>query len=433
MPIRSQRHVREVRGTGVQFAPSATLDMRFTTGNLYKGAQLSQLSVLRANPPISYARNGAGILLPFAPNTARQTDLGLLNEDQRANNALQAQTFDNASWVKVAGATAPDVVNAPDGTLTADRFADNNTSSIHELQAATATFTTGTTYTFSCHAKLDTATVIQIAPTAVGFTTNPFANFNLATGAVGTTGGTITNASIEKLKDGWYRCWLTAAADASTGAVPAMLLALTNNNPANIRRPTYVGPVGGNGLYLWGAQVEPGNFPSTYVPTTTIAVTRSFDIATLSGTNFSSWFTGGAAAGTLFWQGLVLGSTGNNQFLVCINDGTSAEEIALYWSASGVMTGRGSDNNVDQFSIGTGILPINTRVKAAVAWAANDAELVVNGVSKGTDNLVALGTYNRMHIGMRGDQSFKSFCLTERIFYAPVRYSQAQLIQSTTL
>ena len=52
-----------------------------------------------------------------------------------------------------------------------------------------------------------------------------------------------------------------------------MLIAVSDADYA-ARLPSFTGD-GTSGVYLWGAQIEAGSFASTYILTTTTAVTRN--------------------------------------------------------------------------------------------------------------------------------------------------------------
>jgi hypothetical protein len=48
--------------------------------------------------------------------------------------------------------------------------------------------------------------------------------------------------------------------------------------------------IGDGSAYLWGAQLEQGSFPTSYIPTQASTRTRAADNASITGKNFSEWY-----------------------------------------------------------------------------------------------------------------------------------------------
>jgi hypothetical protein len=204
---------------------------------------------------------------------------GLLIEEARTNLALYSQDFTNAAWTKNNSTVTANVTNAPNGTTTAFKVAEDATTAFHGIsQLATLVLGTANTQTFFVKA----AERNWVALTE-GNNVTATAYFNLATGTVGTVSGTGSpSASIVPFGNGWYRISLTFTPIANSGNI--QIRTATADGVS-----TYAGTAG-SGIYAWGAQLEAGSFATSYIPTVASTVTRSADVATMTGTNFSSWF-----------------------------------------------------------------------------------------------------------------------------------------------
>ena len=217
---------------------------------------------------------------------------GLLIEESRSNSLLRSEDF--SLWSVSNGSVQSNVITAPDGNTTADKLVENSTTGNKEVFRSSITFTSGTSLTFSCFVKAGERNLFRLGFTTGFFASTTEVHFNLTSGTVSSTFGGVTSASIIPYPNGWYRCVATVL-PTSSGSGNVFITLVRSGIQSN-----YVGN-GTSGLYLWGAQLEAGAFPTSYIPTIASTVTRSFDNAEMTGRNFSSWYN--QTEGTFFYNG----------------------------------------------------------------------------------------------------------------------------------
>jgi len=175
-------------------------------------------------------------------------------------------------------------------------------------------------------------------------------------------------------------------------------------------------------------QLEQGAFATSVIPTTTTALTRNADVASMTGTNFSSWFN--AAEGTLLAQ-VIYGADVNCK-TAFINNGAYTNLFSMQREASldrwqvDVFSG-GSRQALLTFA--TNSAAINSVSKCASAYKVDDFSGSVNGgtVVTDTSGLVPV-SMDRLALGRDnvGSAEFLNGWL-QRISYYPTRNTNSQL------
>lgn len=182
-------------------------------------------------------------------------------------------------------------------------------------------------------------------------------------------------------------------------------------------------------------QLELGAFATSVIPTTTAAATRSMDVASMTGTNFSSWYN--ATQGTLYGEVSSAAQTvgGVSRRIANINDGTEADRITVGWAGeTSVAAAFVTDNSVAQagFTSPSGAYPFPTKV--ALAYKAADFQAAVNGSAFATVSSGTVPTVTQMRIGdvvtgSNGTQNINGHI--RRIAYYPRRLTDAELLAIT--
>lgn len=194
----------------------------------------------------------------------------VLREPAATNLFTYSQEFDDAAWSKGQLSISANDIAAPDGTLTADKLVENTDNNQHFLgQFFSAS--SGAPYTLTAFAKADERDLLVLSLGST-FAANE-CWLNLSTGDVGTNSGADI-ATVEDFGGERYRCRVTETATGTGSGIAYLKLAASDGGNS------YAGD-GTSGLPLWGAQVEAGPVPTSYIPTSGSTATRNADTLTI--------------------------------------------------------------------------------------------------------------------------------------------------------
>jgi hypothetical protein len=405
---------------------------RYKSGVLY--SQLPEngavdFDVTRATP--AFRTNASGILdstasgVPRLDYPAAGGCPALLVEPAATNLALRSEEFNDAYWVKTETTVTANASTAPDGTTTADKLIPSVVNAAHFIAAGTISFTSGTTYTWSVFAKKDGYDHLRLAFGLIAFSaTGRGASFNLNTGAIGQTQSGVT-ARIQNVGNGYYRCSITATAIATASDSSFF----NSQNADSATSVTFAGD-GTSGALLWGAQLETGSVATSYIPTTSAAVTRNADV--ISKTGVSGFI--GQSVGTLYAEVDVRNFQTDGRILA-ISNGTSDNRIALLKGANSTLRGLVTTASGSVADIATASGTTAGVYKIALAYAADDFVLYVNGSQIGTDTSGAVPACTDVYLG-KIETSGTTNQLNDRIRAAAIyttRLSNTELAALTSL
>jgi hypothetical protein len=382
-----------------QFAGSTTLDPQITftrasTATFFNSAGVLQSAAIDA-PRLDY-------------NPSTLAAQGLLIEESRTNLFLQSADF-TTTW-GVSGVTiTANTTASPDGGTNGDTLLINSVGGA--ANQTSQTFTAGSTITITVFAKKNASNFLRIE---AGNLVSCW--FNLNTGVTGTSsagsGNVLFSAkSIQAISGGWYRCVLTVTTSTITTIGVLLFATNTDGSTSSIS----------SSIFLWGAQLEAGAFPTSYIPTTTTALTRAADVASVN--TLSPWFN--ANEGTLYVQGTYSFIASGTPGLARFDDGTDNERIFVAIT-SGTQRFTVVDNNVEVVDISRTGVVAGTPFAQAAAYKLNDFASVINGGAVGTDTSGGIPTVTTLRFRRDVSGGYPNGYL-RRITYYPRRLSNAEL------
>jgi hypothetical protein len=389
----------------LDFAKTKALDPRVTF------TRASTATFVGADGLIQTAASGAP---RFDHNPATGESLGLLVEEARTNLVLRSEEL-NASpwgWTNNSGIPGTVIANsdiAPNGTLTATEIQFPLIPGGNYINRVQTFTPVSNPYVFSVWLKAK-------SPSDIGKTIR-IQIFQSSTSIV---------YELHVLTSAWKR--ISTSPKTLPGGAAVQIEQIPGQDAVNV--------------LAWGAQVEAGAFPTSYIPTTGSTVTRAADIASMTGTNFSSWYR--QDEGSLFGQYVL---RGGNEGLLRIWDGNGA---ALNYWAIGPSSPAGGVLGLTTRSTQGTVVGVYNRgriddatnlgyvVKHAAAIAANDFACYTRSGSGDFDNntgstVPASGGYlpplvDRLTLAESSGPFLLNASITiARLAYYPVRLPDAQL------
>ena len=338
--------------------------------------------------------------------------LGLLVEESRTNLVTYSEDFSLSPWSRVNVFITSDAAAGPDGVSSADLLVASVVSSQHRLDLI-PTSSAGT-QTFSVYLKPDGYSDVWLRIGAIG------SGFNLTDGSTFTTNAGIT-ATAQEVGNGWYRCSITTTSAAANATVRINVLG--SSSVAD-----FAGD-GTSGIYIYGAQLEAGAFPTSYIPTSGSTATRAADIASIPVSAFGynqsegSWLMEWDTADTDSVVAKYILSSGTSARVMYNNAGTSA-----YYSFDG--------SAVSTYTAPTPITLDGSLIKAAYAENESGSSVAHTGVlGTGSVNSDLLPNYNSTYgwsIGnLNNNQGFLNGHI-KSIKYFPRKLTAAQLQELTS-
>jgi len=321
------------------------------TDYIETGASTAQAGILEDLPRLDYSGSCPALLL----------------EPQRSNSITGSEYFDGGNLQDTQLSAEYNTADtlSPEGTYNAVKLtATNNFPRYYDYP----TIGDNVDVTLSVFAKAGDASVFTMrafdksSDTAV-------VNFDLSAGTAELSQFDDLSPSftIEDMGNDWYRCSITT--NTGSGATAFQI------RPISHAQSETGGWSGSNYIYTYGAQMEAGSYPTSYIPTYGSAVTRSLDKCELFGMNASGIST---SNNWTYFIDIDNFEAGQEAFYL---RSTSGELMHLYTTSLGYRTSASGSTYPASWSF-TGYNGTNTQLRMCIRYDGDKLVVFMNGSKK---------------------------------------------------
>jgi len=391
-----------------------------TNGVLFWGAQVEEGST---PSPYIKTTNLPSAAPRFDHDPTTNTSLGLLVEESRTNyhpHSSNLSLWSTPSKGTVGtGGVNPDNSSGLNTLFTSDEVGD---SFVYDASNAVPS---GTTFTGSIFYKNPSTGWIGLGiyNGAINEWARYFLSESTTPGSVVSTNGSPVSHSvdIQQYPNGWWRAAVTITFSSPQTAVNFIPLLASSDGTLSTNI--------GESCEFWGAQVEEGAFPTSYIPTSGSTVTRAADNADITGSNFSRWYE--QSEGTYYAQASKLGTNPSVQQTILRTEllNTRYPEFSFRpasESPAGAAAVYGSYLNV------TSTVALDSAKFAAAYEDGVGATSVINGIYQGSSTVDPIvSTRSSIVIG----RYYSAYHLNghiARLTYYPYRLPDATLQEITS-
>ena len=286
----------------------------------------------------------------------------LLLEPARTNLVTYSEDFSQSYWTK-SGASVASGFTSPERLSNAYKLVEDTATSIHYIVSGQIDIANATPYSMSCIVKANGRNWVKMTSWS-----GHSLFYDLANVATGTATGGATG-TIKPLADGFYRLTMSYTSAATVEKIFIFLGDADNSID-------YTGD-GTSGIYIYGAQLELGSYPTSYIPTNGSAATRIVDYSL--GQLTTGFFNDNE--GTLFLYFKAFENDTSYRY-IAISDGTVSNRVVITIDntfriqCAVSLSGVTQSNVIKQMTNNS----LSSGFKVAMTYKNNEFKSFVNGV-----------------------------------------------------